>query len=158
MANISLIRNNTDISTMVDDAISQVENGEVDALTAVVNLAKMRKALDAVEKDTRFRDAIMNEVDKYSERIIDFGDITIEKAEVGVKYDFSACNDSVWHELHKMLESVKFDISEREKLLKNIPEEGITQLDDMTGEVVTLHRPIKTSKSWIKITSKRVRK
>ena len=155
MANIILQQNQMSIADIVNGAVGAVVNGEIDTMTALANLAKMRKALDAIDKDPRFREAIMAEVDKYSDRVITMGDVAIEKSEVGVKYDFYACGDAQWNELTQMAEAIKTQLAEREKFLRGIPEEGITQLDEGTGEVVTIHRPTRKSKSWIKVTFKK---
>lgn len=154
MDNLILMPNDLRVSEVAEQAILQVANGEIDPVVAISNLAKMKLAIDKVEKDARFRDAVMVEVEKYGARHIDVGDIHIEMADVGVRYDFSGCNDPQYSRLSSYAMMAGEELKEREKFLKNLPAGGIMELDEETGEVNKITPPVKKSKSWIKITVK----
>jgi len=69
----------------------------------------------------------------------------LEPAEVGVKYDYSACADVEWDRMNDAEAELKKLKRDREKWLKLMPSETV---DPETGNVVK--PPIKTSKSSVK--------
>ena len=74
--------------------------------------------------------------------------------EVGTKYDFAHCNDSVINDLYTEMADLKAKIKEREEFLKSLPPSGLDIVDSATGELVTLLKPIKTSTTSIAVTLK----
>jgi hypothetical protein len=62
--------------------------------------------------------------------------------ESGVKYDYSS--DPIASELMEKLK-------ERQEFLKSIPVDGITEVDEETGEVRKIYRPAKKSTTTFKI-------
>ena len=74
---------------------------------------------------------------------------------VGVKYDYSVCNDQIYTDLLYMLNDIKEQIKIREKFLSKVPSEGATIVYEQTGEVRTIYPPIKQGSQGITITFKK---
>lgn len=150
MSNIQLLRETASVAVLANTAISAVIEGEIDPITAHINISKMENAIKAFKANDQVRDITLRELAKYGKKQT-FGDCTLEEVEAGVKYDYSACGDSELEELYKMRQTLDESIKQREAFLKNIPIAGIVIAE--TGELV--YPPAKTSKTTIKTTFKK---
>ena len=134
-----------------DQLIEAVRAGEVKSLKLRVWAKMMEQIIERVLKETISNQ--LTEADKYpSGKIEEFGAI-IERAELGTKYDYSGCGDTTWERLHADFETAKSRLSEREAFLKAM-KSPMTIIDEMTGEVVAISPPVKTSTSGLKVTIK----
>lgn len=150
MSNIQLLRETASVAVLANTAIQAVIEGEIDPITAHINISKMENAIKAFKANDQVRDITLRELSKYGKKQT-FGDCTLEEVEAGVKYDYSACGDSELAELYKMRLMIDESIKQREAFLKNIPIAGIVIAE--TGELV--YPPAKTSKTTIKTTFKK---
>jgi hypothetical protein len=150
MSNIQLLRETASVAVLANTAISAVIEGEIDPITAHINISKMENAIKAFKANDQVRDITLRELSKYGKKQT-FGDCTLEEVEAGVKYDYSACGDSELEELYKMRQVLDESIKQREAFLKNIPIAGIVIAE--TGELV--YPPAKSSKTTIKTTFKK---
>lgn len=150
MSNIQLLRETASVAVLANTAISAVIEGEIDPITAHINISKMENAIKSFKANDQVRDITLRELAKYGKKQT-FGDCTLEEVEAGVKYDYSACGDSELEELYKMRLMLDESIKQREAFLKNIPIAGIVIAE--TGELV--YPPAKSSKTTIKTTFKK---
>lgn len=150
MADIQLLRETATPAVLAEKAIQAVLEGEVDPITAHINVSKMELAIKTFKNDERVRELTIRELWKYGKKGV-FGDCTMEEAEAGVKYDYSECGDSRLEELYAMRQALDQDIKEREAFLKSIPPSGVADVE--TGEVV--YPPAKSSKTIIRTTFKK---
>lgn len=135
---------------MAGRAISSVLNGEVDPITAHINISRMEAAIKLYKENADVRDITLRELSKYG-KSHQFGDCRLEEAESGVKYDYSMCGDSKLADMYATMEALKTDIKEREDMLKRLPRTGMADPD--SGEI--LFPPVKSSKTIIKTTFKK---
>lgn len=147
---IQLMKDSPSIEALANSAIESVLGGDINPIEAHIRIAKMEQAIKRYRANDRVREVTLNELAKYGKKQ-SFGDVVLEEAEVGVKYDYSVCSDSKLEFLYKEREEIEGLIKMREAMLKAIPE-GQTIVDADTGE--TLHRPAKTSKTQIKTSFK----
>ena len=145
-AQIILLRETASVAELADRAVSAVVNGEVDPITAHINMSRVEAAITQFKSNPQVRDITLRELSKYGKSHI-FGDCRLEEAE----YDYSMCGDSKLAEMYKTLEAVKADIRERETMLKSLPKSGMA--DPETGEMV--YPPARSSKTIIKTTFKK---
>lgn len=145
-----LLRDTTPITAMVEKAIQAVVDGEIDPITAHINVSRMEAAIKAYKDNPQVRAITLNELGKYGKRQA-FGDCTLEMKEGGVKYDFSQCGDSLLAEMYATRDALLADIKDREAMLKALPLSGVALAD--TGEVV--YPPAKSSKTIITTTFKK---
>lgn len=150
MSNIQLLRETASVAVLANTAIQAVIEGEIDPITAHINISKMENAIKAFKANDQVRDITLRELSKYGKKQT-FGDCTLEEVEAGVKYDYSSCGDSELAEMYKMRLMLDESIKQREAFLKNIPIAGIVIAE--TGELV--YPPVKTSKTTIKTTFKK---
>lgn len=147
---VILLRETASALELASNAIEAVVNGDVDPITAHINICRMEQAIKLYKDNDRVRDITLRELSKYG-KFHQFGDCRLEEAEVGVKYDYTSCADSRYTEMVKLRETLDIDIKDREKMLKNLPHSGMA--DPETGEL--LFPPSKTSKTSIKTTFKK---
>lgn len=131
--------------------IDAVKSGSVNPLELKATFKAIENIIEKVTEETK-QDAL-NELDKFSEKRFSYFGCEFEKAEVGVKYDYAGCGDSVYERRHVDFNDAKAKLDERMSFLKAL-KEPITLVDEMTGEVVTVRPPVKRStegfKTWIK--------
>lgn len=77
--------------------------------------------------------------------------VKVTLAETGTTYDFSVCNDPELADLEAKSKEIADKVKQRKEFLKTLPEEGMSILNEATGEVVTVYRPAKSSKSSFKV-------
>lgn len=147
MENVVLLRETQTIAQLSQQAINAITEGVIDPITAHINLSRMEAAIKQVKDNGQVKDITLRELAKYGKKQ-SFGDCTLEEVEAGVKYDYSACNDSTLTELEEMKAKIDAQIKERQQMLKCIPISGMVSPD--TGEVV--YPPAKSSKTTIKTT------
>ncbi len=136
------------ISDAADNVAKQIKEGDIDGI----------KTLIAVNKFSRLCKSIDSNIRKVAPTAIKIGEkevyegygCKLERAETGVKYDYSKCNDEVWDDLDAQIKKLTNEKKEREKFLKSIPDEGIANPE--TGEII--NKPVRTATDNFKITLK----
>lgn len=145
-----LLRETTPAAELAARAISAVVNGDIDPITAHINICRMESAIKTYRANSDVRDITLRELAKYGKRHL-FGDCILEECEAGVKYDYSACGDSKLIDMYATLDALMADIKDREKTLRSLPVSGLA--DPETGEM--LYPPARSSKTTIKTTFKK---
>jgi hypothetical protein len=139
------------IDVASDQIIEGIRSGEVNPLTGLAWCKTMEEIIERVRKETR--DNQLREADKHPGKTFDFVGAKFTKFEAGTRYDYAGCGDTEWERLHADAETAKSRLSDRESFLKAI-KEPISVNDSVTGEVVTIRPPVKTSVSTISVTIK----
>ena len=147
-------KNRFDQQMLANDIILPVIEGEVNPIDAFVKAKALQEALKIVTDDDRVRDLVITEVEKYGNKT-EYNSASLQVKEVGVKYDYTSCNDQIYTDLLYMLNDIKEQIKIREKFLSKIPSEGTTIVYEQTGEVRTIYPPIKQGSQGITITFKK---
>lgn len=131
--------------------INEVKNGNESPLRVLIQLRAMERAskqiLDGIKEN------ILTEAAKYPGQYWEMWGNKLEKAELGVKYDYSTCGDTIYERLQTDFETIKARLDARCEFLRGL-KEPMTIVDELTGEVVTIRPPQKTSTSGIKVTIK----
>lgn len=147
-------KNKFDQQMLANDIILPVIEGEVDPIETYIKARSMQEALKIVTDDDRIKDLVITEVEKYGNKA-EFNSANLQVKDVGVKYDYSVCNDQIYNDLLYMLNDIKEQIKIREKFLSKIPSDGATIVYEQTGEVRTIYPPIKQGSQGITITFKK---
>ena len=147
-------KNKIDQQMLANDIILPVIEGEVNPIDAFVKAKALQDALKIVTDDDRIKDLVITEVEKYGNKT-DYNSASLQIKEVGVRYDYTVCNDQIYNDLIFMLNDIKEQIKLREKYLSGIPSEGTTIVYEQTGEVRTIYPPIKQGSQGITITFKK---
>ncbi|MES2620211.1 MAG: hypothetical protein V4615_05095 [Bacteroidota bacterium] len=123
---------------IIDNAI---EDNRV--LKTAEGLAVMEKLVKAVREETRFVDAVVDELTLNNKVLTTPNGTLIEVTEVGVKYDYS--HDEEWRNIKAEIDQQTLLLKQREAVLK-IARDGAEKVDENTGEVVIgANRKSKTS-------------
>lgn len=132
--------------------VQLIEDGDVNPLDTIVKMHAVGKLVEGVTKNIMVKDAVKAELEKYGTKTVKYNGVTFQMKEVGVKYDYSTCNDPVWIRLKVCFDIAAAALKEREDMLKMMPVEGMTVVDELTGEVFQAVRPTKSGESGYSIT------
>ena len=146
-----LANTQTEIDVFSDSVIRSVKDGEVSAIKVLIQLKAMERATGRILNE--IKENYLNEADKYPGNKFDYMGNQVEKAELGTKYDYIHCGDPVYRFYLQQVDSATKSLKDREIFLKAL-KEPITIVDEMTGEVVTIVPPLKSSTSGLKVTIK----
>lgn len=139
------------ISIFADRLIESVKNGQESALKIKSFLKKMEEVLKRFDSETK--DEQLNEANGYPEKKFNLHGYDIEKSEVGVKYDYSKCDDPVWSELSVRFKNLQGELKERETFLKTITKPTTIVIDE-SGEVVTINPAARSASDGLKFSMK----
>lgn len=139
------------IDVASDQVIGLVRSGERNPLEVAAWTKAVDEVLERVKKETK--DSQLKEADKYPGKTFTVYGTTFTKAEHGTKYNYAACGDTVWERLDAEVKTAEAKRKVREDFLKSL-KEPLTVIDDMTGEVVTITPPVKTSTSGLNVSIK----
>jgi len=125
-----------------------IVDGDVDPLKALQQLKMIEKVLDVLT-DKDVEKTILAEAQKYHrQELSELNGSKYEIKEVGVKYDFSVCNDNTLTELLEKKADLDDKIKQRRDFLKTIPQDT----DTYGADGVCLCRPAKSSTTKVVIT------
>lgn len=141
----------TQVDVFSDQLIESVRNGELDPLQLRATFKAIEMVMERVNKETITN--ALTEADRYpGERFEAFG-CAIQKAEVGISYDYASTGDPIYAHRFRILEQAKEQLKEREAFLKAIKSQ-ITVIVEETGEVVPIKPPVKKSTPGLKFSVK----
>ena len=124
-------KNKFDQQMLANDIILPVIDGEVNPIETYIKARSMQEALKIVTDDDRIKDLVISEVEKYGNKT-EYNNANLQVKDVGVKYDYSVCNDQIYNDLLYMLNDIKEQIKIREKFLSKVPSEGATIVYEQT--------------------------
>ena len=140
---------------LADGLARRVTDGEVPPLAAYVQMKSMAESIGLFLKDDAVREAVMAECLRYGRGETPmYGGAEVGIMDSGVRYDYSACRDPVWHELHLQAEQANARLKAREEYLRAIREPK-TEVDESTGEVYTLYPPARQATTTLTVKFKR---
>lgn len=141
--------------TMTEAFVSQVTNGDINPVEAVIQMKSLLETINAFLKDERVKEAVLNECENYGKgEYPSFRGAVLQVKETAVKYDFLACGDPVYTNLLTTEQEVSDSRKEREKYLRSITKPK-SEIDEETGEVYTLLPPPRQSTTSYAITFKK---
>jgi hypothetical protein len=139
--------NKAGVEKFSNQLIASVHNGEVNPLQLKALCKFMEAVFEKVDKETR--DSQLTEAGKYSEKKFNAYGFEIAKEDVGVKYDYLSTGDPIYKQRFQIFEEAKKQLEERAAFLKAL-KEPLTVVDDESGEVATIHPPLKKGTEGLK--------
>lgn len=140
------------IAAISRNYINDILEGNVNPLEAMTVVAALENFVKAVRGNVLVKDAVREELEKYGTKSVDFKGAKFTMKEVGTRYDFSSCGDPKWSDLKFRIDELTADLKEREKLLKALPDGGMMEVDQKTGEVYHIEKPEKKFENGYSIT------
>lgn len=126
---------------------SEILAGNENPLRIAKVLKSLEETIKFLREDKEIREAILNEAMKYGAKTFETFGVEFQIKEVGVKYDFTACDDQEWNKLQKEYEILEKKIEVRETFLKSISPDQ--QIYDENG--VQLLPPAKKSTTSVTV-------
>lgn len=131
--------------------IKGIKDGLSDPLKVHYQVKCMEEVIKNITSDPDYKSMTLDEAAKYGKTFEHFN-ARFEVKEMGVKYDYSVCNDPTYNKLKAQLTVIEDELKAREKYLKAIPAQGVQTL--LEDEVVTLYPPAKSSTTSITVNLK----
>lgn len=136
------IPNKESIQEISNNFVNPIINGDIQIEKGIIILRAIKKAIEDAE-DKLYSD-VVDAISKYGKEGASINGAKINIKELGVKYDFDNCNDSIWNDLNNQIKELTEKRKEREAFLKNIIK--LTSfVNDETGEIYSINPPIKKS-------------
>lgn len=132
----------------VNTVISELKAGFIEEKDFILKLQSAIKTMEEIKSHPEVRDLIRESVKKENSEKYDISVGKIELAEVGIKYDYSNCNDIEIEELFKAQKEINKKLKERQNFLKAV------KGDVYGSDGVQLFPPSKESTSSFKVTLK----
>lgn len=133
--------------------VDALQNGEADPLKVHLQVKCMESIIKLLNENTIYKKSILEAAEKHG-KSFEFMNSKVEIKEMGTKYDYSQCGDTVWQMLEQKAGSAADDLKQRETFLKTVPSKGMQVLDEGTGEMITIYPPSKSSTTSVAITLK----
>jgi len=141
----------SEIQFFASSIIEEVKGGTESPLRVLIQLRAIEKASKQILEG--IKDEIVTAAEKYPTKDFELWGNKLEKSEVGISYDFSVCQDPTYERLEVDFNTAKERLDERKEFLKRI--KVPTPVGDVvTGELVTIHPPQRTSTTGVKVTIK----
>lgn len=102
---------------LAKSVLSNIEEGSADPRKVLLQLKSMEDLSVRIKDDPGFRRIVVEESSKFG-KSHEFMNSKFEVKEVGTKYDYSNCNDSVYDYLLAQKETIDKKVKERESFLK----------------------------------------
>ena len=150
MNELTKVLNKSDVIDLFVKTKDQIMSGEQNPLKTAVHLKALEEVIKKLRTDEQIQDYTLEQALLENEKTFKMYGAEIQIKEMGTKYDYSDCNDSLLDGLYYKMNELKTEIKDRETMLKSISEKSPAV--SMEGEI--LNRPTKTSKTGISITLK----
>lgn len=141
-------------TAFVEQIIEQVHEGEQDPIKVHLQLKCAEDIIKQITGNDVFKSDLLDACDKQGGKSFMYQSAKFEKKEVGVKYDYSQCNDAKLAELEAQAAQISEELKARQALLKTAPQSGLIITDPESGETYTVYPPSKTSTTSIAVTLK----
>jgi hypothetical protein len=135
----------------VNQVIEGLNEGSVDPLKVHLQVKCMEDIIKQLTSSKQYKEICLTEAVKFG-RNFEHHNAKFEIKEMGVKYDYSNCNDPILKELKEKLQYLELEIKYRETLLKGIPSEGMEII--VEDELVRIYPPSKTSTTTVTVNLK----
>lgn len=136
------------VELFIHKTVQEVQAGNVNALELNSYLKAIELVTEGIKKE--IKESSLREHSKYSEKAVSAYGFKIEQAEKQT-YDYAKCGDLEWNNLEDQLLKLSVLKKNREQVLRLITK-PVTVADDETGEMYTIHPPVKTSTTGLKFT------
>jgi hypothetical protein len=135
----------------VNQVIEGLNEGSVDPLKVHLQVKCMEDIIKQLTSSKEYKEICLTEAVKFG-RNFEHHNAKFEIKEMGVKYDYSNCNDPILKEYEKELKAIEEVIKTRQSILKTLPSEGMEII--VEDELVRIYPPSKTSTTTVTVNLK----
>jgi hypothetical protein len=137
----------------VDEIIGRIEQGELDPLKIHLQIKSMEEMIGNLTSNSNYKTYLLDAA-ATNGKAFDYQNAKFSIREVGVKYDYSLCNEPKHSHLKLIADSANEQLKTFEKFLQAVPSSGVNQVDLITGEAYTIYPPSKSSTTSVAVTLK----
>lgn len=145
--------------------VEAMDAGQVEPILVHLQVKGMEKIIDNLtetdEKKNplalqakRYKSLVLESVKTYGNKDVQFKNGKFDIKEVGVKYDYSQCNDPELAEWSTQASELAEKIKAKQKFLQTIPQKGLLVTNEETGETNTIYPPSRSSTTSVQCTIK----
>lgn len=131
--------------------VNNAKEGLINPLKLHLQVKCLEDLIKQITSNPDYKELTLDEAYKYGKTFEQYN-AKFEIKEMGVKYDYGACNDPIMNDLLGQQAELEELIKERQKFLKAIPTKGLETL--IEDEVITLYPPAKSSTTTISVNLK----
>ena len=156
MYNLPAINSNIskgDLNVIAESTINEIINNK-NATEVIDVISKMEYLIKQIRSNEDFINYVRGYISLHGNSLELSSGTKMELAEVGVKYDYSNCNDDVIENLLSRQEEIEDLLKQRQLFLRSLPLEGM-ELVTIHGELKRIYPPSKSSTSSFKVTLKK---
>ena len=140
-------------SQLVREIFDEVLNGRINPLELHLRLKSAEEVIKQLTGMEPYKAILLDEAQRYG-KSFNYQTAKIDIREVGVKYDYSGCGNSVLAALYDQQKEIEAQIKAYETYHKGLPSAGVQVVLSETGEVETHYPPAKTSTTSVAVTLK----
>ena len=137
--------------TFVEQVVYNIEEGNQDPLKIHLQVKCLEDIIKQLTSHPLYKENLITEAQKFG-KSFEHHNAKFEIKEMGVKYDYTNCQDPIYNELMAQKTELDDKIKEREKLLKSVSLSGMQII--VEDELVTIYPPVKTSTTSITVNLK----
>lgn len=137
-------------NSFVRATVQSIVDGNEDPLKIHLQVKCMEEIIKTLTSDLLYKEHLLDAAHLHGKKFT-YRNSEINVMETGVTYDYSNCGDSVIEHLHKELDGIKERVKQREEFLKALPSNGMTMVDEETGEVSKMYPPVKRSTTSVTV-------
>lgn len=142
-----------DIEKLADVTVDLfLEGGGI--LQAAERISAFEAFLKAIKEDARYKQYVIEELEKSAGKVTTSSGAKIEKMEGGVRYNYENCGDWEWELLKWKAEAAANDLKAKEKELQAVSK-PFEKLNPETGEVGMVYPAAKSSTTTYKVILKK---
>jgi hypothetical protein len=140
-------------SQLVREIFDEVLNGRINPLELHLRLKSAEEVIKQLTGLKRYKAILLDEAEKHG-KSFNYQTAKIDISEVGVKYDYSGCGNSILEKLYEDKSLIDEAIKSIETYHKGLPSAGLQVVNPETGEVETHYPPSKSSTTSVAVTLK----
>jgi hypothetical protein len=140
-------------SQLVREIFDEVLNGRINPLELHLRLKSAEEVIKQLTGLKRYKAILLDEAEKHG-KSFNYQTAKIDISEVGVKYDYSQCGNSILEKLYEDKSLIDEAIKSIETYHKGLPSAGVQVVNPETGEVERHYPPAKTSTTSVAVTLK----
>lgn len=126
--------------SFVNSMVLAMKEGHADPIQVHTQINCLEHLIEEMKDNEEYKSMLLEEAAKHGKSFTRYNaDFTVR--EVGIKYDYSVCQDGVLQELQDEKSAIDEQIKIRQTLLQNIPGSGL--VDPSNGNLI--YPPVKTS-------------
>lgn len=149
----------------VTQLVEAMDNGEIEPIQVHLQVKGMEKIIDCLtetdekknplfEQAKKYKALVLASVQQYGNKDVEYKGAKFDIKEVGVKYDYSQCNDPELAEWAQAAAELSEKIKAKQKFLQTVPQKGLLITNEETGETNTVYPPSKSSTTAVQCTLK----